>query len=225
VIDPRRARRAVEFQSAEIQLVRQSDSGVEAKLVIPFRLHEAEDRVVVSFGVNRDAARWGFDRLALGFDLALTHGFPVCKAQIEFEGEGYNAAMGWIQVVTIDNRANGRTWSTVDTYPMFRTIDDPFATLGHRPVLFDAPGPNPPRADERWTAESFLAVYDDLVRTRRVSTVCGFSWGCDLEGGTPSPFLRRGSGRRCGDMPRRSSPTPSLLWRFGSDFISELGDG
>ena len=114
VIDPRRARRAVESQSAEIQLVRQSDSGVEAKLVIPFRLHEAEDRVVVSFGVNRDAARWGFDRLALGFDLALTHGFPVCKAEFEFEARDTTPRWGGSRSsrsMTERTAGRGRRWT------------------------------------------------------------------------------------------------------------------
>ncbi len=61
--------------------------------------------------------------------------------------------------------------------------------FGYRPTLYDAPGPNPSRANERWMADSFLAVCGGVARERTVVPVAGFRWGYDLDDGVPSPFL------------------------------------
>ncbi|MGH2588771.1 MAG: hypothetical protein ACRDJE_27935 [Dehalococcoidia bacterium] len=132
------------------------------------------------YHVNADPAYWGFGLLSLPFDISLTEGFPVFQAVIDYSGAGYHAGMGWVQIVTVTG-PGGRVRSSVDVAPIFRDIDYPFAEFGHLPTLFDAPGPNPPRSDETWVAESFLTVVPDVARSRRVRAVLGFRWGYDLK--------------------------------------------
>lgn len=76
----------------------------------------------------------------------------------------------------------------MDTFPVFWEFDAPFVVFGSTPTLFDAPGPNSPRAHDLWTAESWLAVCADTLRTRQVAPVCGFRWGYDLTAAPPAPF-------------------------------------
>jgi len=195
---------------------------LEARFSIPFRLRGHDGRVDVSYGVNRDPRRWGFDHLALGFDPALTHGFPVCRATIDYGGDGYHAVMGWIQVVTVEDRADRRIWPSVDTYPVFWDVDNPFAAFGMLPTLFDAPGPNPPRANERWTADSMLAICDGIARTRQVSPVCGFRWGYDLAAGVPTPFPPERIGSRAWIDMSRVLRESYPAWEFQAG--TTLGD-
>jgi hypothetical protein len=159
-------------------------------LILPFLLRGHAGRVLVRYGANRDAAALGFGDLGLPFEIGLAHGFPVCEAEVEFAGSGYFAAMGWIQVVTVEAIAPERfSFAEVDTYPALRSADSPFVTFGHLPRFFDAPGPNPPRTDETWTAETFLAVCSDVARTKRVQPVLGFRWGYQLGSMCATPKL------------------------------------
>ena len=126
-------------------------------LELPFRLRGHDGVVAVSYGVNEDPDAWGFDVFELPFDRGLVRGFPLMLATIAYAGPGYRALMGWIQVVTVEEHTPPRTWASVDVYPMHWQVETPFVTFGQSPALYDAPGPNPPRANERWTAETFLA--------------------------------------------------------------------
>jgi hypothetical protein len=187
--------------------------------VLPFRVRGYDGRVSVFYETNHDPARWGFQHLDLPFDIALAGGFPVCRAVVDYAGDGYHAVMGWIQVVTVTNAGGAR--ASVDVFPMHRESDTPFAEFGERPTLFDAPGPNPPRGDETWVAESFLAVVPDVARSRRVRAVLGFRWGYELRGmrATPLPVEVAGEAgwRRCLDTLRRDYPT----WAFAPHFHAE----
>lgn len=191
--------------------------GLAPALVLPFRLRGHEGRVTVAYGVNRDPARWGFGLFDLPFDPALVVGFPVCAARVDYPGEGYLAAMGWVQVVTVEP-AGEPAWAAIDVAPMHWGVDTPFAVFGSSPAFFDAPGPNPPRADERWTADAFLAVCPDGLRSRRVEPVVGFRWGYDLRGARAAPFPPQPAAaddwRRCRATRQAAHPT----WGFGASF-------
>lgn len=151
-------------------------------LVMPFHLRGYEGHVSVFYGVNRDPDRWGYGRLGLPFPIERAIGFPVRRAEIAYAGEGYRAVLGWLQVITVTDR-DGERRSSVDVAPIHRESDTPFAKYGYLPTLFDAPGPNPPRSDETWVAESWLASVPDVARSRRVRAVLGFRWGYVLTEG------------------------------------------
>jgi hypothetical protein len=190
-------------------------------LELPFRLRGHDGVVSVSYGVNEDPDAWGFDLFDLPFDRALVRGFPLMLATITFAGSGYRALMGWIQVATVEERTPPRTWSSVDVYPMHWETDTPFVTFGHAPALFDAPGPNPPRANERWTAETFLAICPDGARSRIVAPVLGFRWGYELDQMRATPFPPVSSSeeewRRCLVTLEEGYPS----WEFRPAFLNE----
>ena len=155
-------------------------------LTIPFSLHGFLGRVVVHYEANTKPQGWGFELLNLPFALELIKGFPVCEAKIEYGGPGYYATMGWIQLVTVDDALSGETWTAIDQMPNQHGLELPFTPFGEKPTMFDAPGPNPPRSDETWLAETFLAICPDVARTRTVEAIAGFSWGYRLEKSRPT---------------------------------------
>lgn len=191
------------------------------RLRIPFRLRGEAGAVSVSYGVNTDPEYWGFGLFDVPFDLALIHGFPVVHATIDFPAPGYRALMGWIQVVTVEEWSPVETWASVDVYPIHWQADTPFAEFGYLPEFFDAPGPNPPRANERWTAETFLAVCAGGARRRVVAPVLGFCWGYELTEMRATPFApfpaSEHDWQRCLATLRESYPA----WEFGASFIVE----
>jgi hypothetical protein len=155
-------------------------------LVLPFRLRGYDGEVSVFYGVNDDAAALGFDLLELPFPSERAHGFPLCAATIDYAGPGYRAAMGWIQVVTVRDAATGEVTPSPDLYPMHYGLETPFAPFGFAPTFFDAPGPNPPRSDETWLADTFLTACPDVARTRRVAPLLAFRWGYELRAARPA---------------------------------------
>lgn len=199
------------------------DSGLlrSPHLDLPFRLRGYDGRVSVTYGVNRDVRNLGFHLVGIPFDPSLTHGFPVFQANTAYNGPGYHALMGWLQVVTVDATAPDRfAGASVDVPPIFWDADTPWAVFGHAPTLFDAPGPNPPRTDERWIAETFLAFCPDVIRTRRVRALLGIRWGYDLVSmrATPLPLevITEADWRRCAVTLAEEYPT----WEFAPTWVS-----
>ncbi|MFF0270200.1 hypothetical protein [Kribbella sp. NPDC004536] len=96
---------------------------------------------------------------------------------MEFGGEGINAVFGWIQVIENSGVVS------VDLLPNLDATD-PFYVYGYLPTFFDAPA-NPDHADGVWRAETFLVVVPDVIRSRVVELVAGFSWGYELRDGLP----------------------------------------
>lgn len=193
----------------------QDDLNVEAPaLVLPFPLRGHEGKVTVFYEVNRDAGAYGFDLLGLPFPVEHAHGFPVCRATIDYGGPGYRAAMGWIQVVTVRDHAAAAVTRSPDLPPIHDGLESPFLTFGFAPTFFDAPGPNPPRADETWIADTFLAACPDVARTRRVAPVLGFRWGYELSAGRPEPHPLEETGAQAWEdlLPTLRNGFPS--WRF-----------
>jgi len=66
--------------------------------------------VVVSYGENEDPARCGYDLLGLDFPWEVSRGFPVLRADVSYEADGYAAVLGWVQVV----------WMSVAAWPTQR---------------------------------------------------------------------------------------------------------
>ncbi len=148
-------------------------------LTIPFRLRGFPGEVVVYYTVNESPALWGFDLLHLPFDVNETIGFPVFLATTRYDGSGYRAVMGWSQVLTITPHDGTKPLFAIDHAPADGDKRSP-AAFSYLPSLFDAPGPNPPRNNERWEAESYLLVCPDVARSRRVMPILGVRWGYDL---------------------------------------------
>ena len=104
-------------------------------------------------------------------------GFPVCTAAIEYEGRGYAAALGWIQVVrSTDGLSEGRGFD-LDPYEPLGRLPHPYCWFGFAPVLFDAPSRST-RDPLDWTAHSFLSF---IGAEREARALLGFSWGFAVE--------------------------------------------
>jgi hypothetical protein len=149
-----------------------------------------------------------------------TEGYPVCKAEIQFGGQGYDAFLGWVQFVrSTDNTSGGREFE-MDPLYLFSDSPSPYCFFGPCPTLFDAPS-RQSRTPMVWLAHSFLAatpfeqeLFDDL-RNRRVSPLLGFSWGFEIdneEGISLHPVRKLSKTAWSEHIPllRRSYPT----WRF-----------
>ncbi len=145
----------------------------QTTLTLPFQLRGYAGRVVVNYAVNQDPRRWGFYL----FDMTGAAGYPVCQATVEYEGAGYHAVVGWIQLVTIHETQDAHARTFVDTYPMFEPIDTPFAAFGYLPTLYDIPSPDPALRDQTWRAESFLVACPDVCFHRQIALITSFSWG------------------------------------------------
>ena len=158
----------------------------QAALTLPFALRGHSGEVSIAYEANHDPKRWGFDLINLPFDAQRTRGFPVFDARVHYDGEGYRALLGWIQLVTVEPTNGEKAYTSIDQIPIHRQSDTPFMTFGSAPEAFDAPGPNPPRTDETWTSYTFLAICPDLARTRRVAAVLGIRWGYVLKDGKPT---------------------------------------
>ncbi len=149
-------------------------------LTLPFHLRGQEGTVAIYYGVNHHPLAWRLDLLDLPFDLSLIEGFPVCQATLTYPGAGYQAVMGWIQLITVQETKTGKVWVSNDQWPNQQGSSIPFLSFGYLPTLFDAPGPNPPRTDEIWLAETFLVSCPDVGRSPTIRPVLGFRWGYTL---------------------------------------------
>ena len=142
-----------------------------------FSLHGRNGRVVVEYGPNDDPSRWGFGLLGLPWPTEFAIGLPALEATVSYAGEGYAAAMGWIQVVRIHvaeqseslvsggEKAPAGDHAWVDGPPSLRGLGVPFVSFGPRPALFDAPAST--ESDVRFVADSFLTASPDALVSRR----------------------------------------------------------
>ena len=144
---------------------------------IPFTARGHDGTITVRVTPN-DPAVSGHALVVPDLELDGFRGFPACTASVEFGGEGINAVFGWIQVIS-----NGAEVS-VD---LLLNLDptDPFYVYGYLPTFFDAPA-DPDHADGVWRADTFLVAVPDVIRSRTVEAVAGFSWGYELRGGRPA---------------------------------------
>ena len=124
---------------------------------------------------NDDPERWGYHLLGLPELVEVSRGFPVVEADVEFPAEGYLAELGWVQVVWSNDEV------IVDRAPQLLDTGYPYVTFGLRPAFFDAPS----TTDERvvWRARTFLTSTPDLLMTKVLEPVVGFTWGYDVADG------------------------------------------
>ena len=162
-------------------------------------LHGRKGSVNVELSANDDPARFGFGVLGLDWPVDLALGLPVLEANVSYEGEGYAAVMGWIQVVRIhvDERseslvaaaekapAGDHVW--VDGPPNLRGLGVPFVSFGPSPTLFDAPMST--ESDVRFAADSFLTASPDALVSRRSRPCFGFRWGYSTQAGSAAELM------------------------------------
>jgi hypothetical protein len=143
-----------------------------------FVLHGRAGEVTVSYGVNDDPAHWGYPVLGLPYPDDVARGFPVVEARVEYQGTGYHAFMGWIQVVRYTEGANPLV-VIIDRPPSVLDVDVPFLAMGPCPTLFDAPSTI--WGDTHWRADSFLVGSPDAVMTKTAMPLFSFRWGYDRD--------------------------------------------
>jgi len=133
-----------------------------------FVLRGVEGRVAVAYERNLEPA-------ALGC-VPETRDFPVCTAAVQYPMRGYDALMGWVQLVRSDDNASGGEEFEIDPLAFLGDVPHPFCWIGINPTLFDVPSRSP-RSDMEWTARSYLCVPDDVGKGLEVRAMLGFSWG------------------------------------------------
>ncbi len=146
---------------------------------LPFSLRGAPGNVHVSVVANDDPVGVGCDLLDASLPADAALGFPVCRATVSLDADGYAACLGWLQLV---RSSDDEDVFKPDPLALFREVATPFAFFGLRPELFDAPF-RFPRQDLSWTAHAFLCAVPDGVMSRVVTPVLGFAWGFAVEDG------------------------------------------
>jgi hypothetical protein len=104
-------------------------------------------------------------------------GFPMCHAAVDYPARGYDAMLGWVQLVrSDDNVSRGRAFE-IDPLAFLGDVPHPFCWFGLSPQLFDAPS-RAQRQDLDWMAHSFLCVPDGIMDDGlEVHALLGFAWG------------------------------------------------
>ena len=144
-------------------------------------------------------------------------GFPVCEATVTSGLTGYDALLGWVQLVgTVGPPSPPRPPERrfeIDPLQLFDGIDLPFAFFGIHPTLYDAPSRRDRDQTLDWLAHSFLCL-PDTPMARTVRPVAAFSWGFRLHAGTitivPAIPLPLSTWTTHRPLLHRSFPT----WRF-----------
>jgi hypothetical protein len=147
-------------------------------LDIPFTLRGISGVISVSVTRNTDPDAIGYSLLTGGLPTEAARGYPVCRATVAYQAQGYAAVLGWTQLVRSSDSAPDRF--EMDPIALHEQIATPYAFFGIRPELFDAPS-RETRYDMTWQAHSFLCVSPDAVLTRRVQAIAGFTWGFTID--------------------------------------------
>ncbi len=130
---------------------------------------------------------------------AWAQGFPICEATVEFAGRGYEALMGWVQLVRQRSPAHApEEWWETDPLEVFADLELPFGVYGIEPTLFDAPARSDRSQRLDWHAESFLCVAPTSPMAREVMPIVSFAWGFSLGAGEITP--------------RAPEPLPASAW-------------
>ena len=107
--------------------------------------------------------------------------FPVCRATVEFDLDGYDGMFGWVQTVGTKTDIHGDRVFEIDPLQVFEGLELPFAFYGLTPVLFDAPYRSDRSGYLEWVAHSFLCIAPSHPMAREVDAVTGFCWGFTLK--------------------------------------------
>jgi len=138
---------------------------------LTFALRGLEGRITVTVSPNHRPDLLGAAPAATGF--------PYCHATVDYDARGYDAVLGWVQLVRSDDNVSRGTEFEIDPLEFLGDVPHPFCWLGLAPQLFDAPSRSP-RRDMSWTAHSFLCVpWGATEAGYEVRALAGFSWGFD----------------------------------------------
>lgn len=152
-----------------------TEEHVPVRLVIPFRARGRSGTVTATLAVNDRPATLGCpDRAA---------GFPHCTATIDFEGLGYDAIFGWVQLVGTSQDSRSTLRFTLDPLEIYDGLETPFGFHGYKPSLFDAPSRSDLTTELFWLAHSFLCIAPSGPMRREIVPVAAFSWGFAIESG------------------------------------------
>ena len=144
-------------------------------LSIPFTARGSDG--IVSVTIERPT-----DSTILG-QVADAVGFPVCRATVEFDLDGYSGMLGWVQTVGTKKDTHSEWLFEIDPLQVFEGLEMPFAFYGLTPVLFDAPYRGDRSRYLDWVAHSFLCFAPTHPMAKEVEAVTGFSWGFTMVSG------------------------------------------
>ncbi|WBQ03254.1 hypothetical protein [Kribbella sp. CA-293567] len=152
------------------------------ELSVPFEVRGHRGLVNIRVLANDDPWASGHQLVAADLDAEAYRNFPICTATLRYHGQGLNAVMGWVQLVT--RSFDGDV--SVDVLP-FAAEASPLYAYGFLPAFFDAPA-NPDHPDGVWRADTFLVVVPDVIRSRVLEPIAAFTWGYRLHGGYADPL-------------------------------------
>ena len=138
-------------------------------LFVPFNTRGHSGVISVDVFRNDDTASFGCTTAA--------EGFPVCRATVSFGGAGYNAMLGWVQLVGTSSSPPPTRKFDIDPLRIWDGLDTPFCFFGVEPTLFDAPSRRDRQQALDWLAHSFLCASPTDPMNREVVALAGFSWG------------------------------------------------
>jgi hypothetical protein len=188
-----------------------------ANSTFPFVARGVPGEVRITYSVNENPDRWGFDILGLEGDVSRAAAFPVFEASVSYEREGYASIFGWIQVVHYwAANAEAPEWSLLDAPPQLRGLGAPFLTWGLEPRCFDAPL-DTPDGISRWQAVTFLTQTPDGLLTRIVEPLVGMTWGYSVADGKPTISPLSAARQQDWDGVRVTLEQNCPLWTFGDE--------
>ncbi len=180
---------------------------IRQQFVDLFTFRGVKGEIDIIYGINDDPDELGFYLLDLPFDTGKSSGFPFLKANLYYGQDFYKAFFGWLQTIRVNDPETGEEKVSTDIFPMLAGVDYPFSSFGLLPTFFDAPGPNPPRNNESWTANTFLVFSPKVARTKEVYAIKGFEWGYELEEGRVKT--------------RDIGPVMEQMWNTNAEYLSE----
>jgi hypothetical protein len=116
---------------------------------------------------------------------ALRARFSRLHGHVAYAGQGYKAALGWVQLVRASDGVSGGKDFELDPFEPLGRSPHPFCFFGFSPVLFDAPSRRS-RENMDWTAESFLCFVPMESHERETRAILGFRWGFRIRAGSIS---------------------------------------
>ena len=140
---------------------------------LDFNLRGLAGRIHVTYERNDDPALVGARPDSAGF--------PWCHASVDYSARGYDAVLGWIQLVCSDDNVSGGREYEIDPLAFLGDVPHPFCWIGLNPQLFDAPS-RTLLGDMNWRAHSFLCVPEGEESALEVHALVGFGWGFDVSG-------------------------------------------
>jgi len=178
------------------------------ELSVPFEVRGQRGLINIRVLPNEDPWASGHQLVVPDLHVESFRGFPICTATLRYHGQGINAIMGWVQVVT---REFDRDVS-VDVLP-FLAEAGPLYAYGHLPTFFDAPA-NPDHPDGEWRADTFLVIAPDVMHSRTLEPVAAFTWGYRISSGVPDVLdpARASATDWAGHRPTLSTAYPT--WTF-----------